>query len=152
MSPETRLAAADAFWRDKGNPDELNVQHAEATMAIARRLNFRTKSVTALPIDRRAKHLAHMSEVSEAIATRALVAYHMASQRPMMRAFLDAIGLEHDDGVITAEEVPVPAPEKLADGVAALRAAFPEPDVTLYLNTLLSIDGETWAGIEKHLT
>lgn len=151
MPPESRIVAAEAFWRDRGSGDDFNMQHAEAIGSIARRLNFRTKSVQALPIERRAKHLAQMTEVSEALAARALIAYHMAAQRPMMSAFLDAVGLAHDNGVITLEEIPVPPPDKIEAGVNALRAAFPAPDVQLYLNTLVSIDGDTWGGVEKHL-
>jgi hypothetical protein len=108
--------------------------------------------VNALPIERRAKHLAQMHDVSEAIATRALIAYHMAAQRPMMGAFLDAVGLPHDNGVITLEEVPVPESDKLAAGVAALKEGFPAADVSLYLHTLAAIDPDTWGGLETHLS
>ena len=68
MPLENRLLAADAFWRDE--QAESGMQHMEAVVSIARRLNFRAKSVQALPIDKRAKHLAHMQDVSDAVATR----------------------------------------------------------------------------------
>ena len=48
---------------------EIQAQHVEALVAIARRLNFRAKSVQALPVERRAKHLAQMRDVSDALAT-----------------------------------------------------------------------------------
>src|ERR1700680_1354318 len=103
MPPDKRLAAADAFWRDDRGSGAVDPQKIEATVAIARRLNFRPKSVQALSTERRAKQLSQMGEVSDALATRALVAYHLSTQRAMMRAFLDAVGLAHEDGIITAD-------------------------------------------------
>src|ERR1044072_3842950 len=94
MPVENRLVAADAFWRDEQS--DAAMQQIEAIMSIARRLNFRAKSVQALGIDKRAKHLAHIADVSDAVATRALIAYHFAAKRPLMGAFLDALGIAHE--------------------------------------------------------
>jgi hypothetical protein len=127
------------------------MQQVEAIMTIARRLNFRAKSVQALSIERRAKHLAHMGDVSEAVATRALIAYHFASKRPLMAAFLDALGIAHEDGLIKEESVPPPAKDKLAAAITAVRGAFPPGDVDLYVRTLAALDGETWAEAETAL-
>ena len=41
LPTETRLALADAFWREEVDDTEATLQHVEATAAIARRLNFR---------------------------------------------------------------------------------------------------------------
>src|SRR5574339_209124 len=107
LPPATRLAAADAFWRDE-QAEDIQAQHVEALVLLARRLNFRAKSVQALSTERRAKHLAAIGEVSDAIATRALIAYHFQHQRPLMAAFLDALGIAHDNGLITEEHVTAP--------------------------------------------
>jgi hypothetical protein len=144
---ETRLAAADAFWRDES--ESMNPQHVEAVLAVAKRLNFRAKSVQALSIERRSTQLARLTNVSDAIATRALVAYHMALKRPLMAAFLDALGIPHDEGVITAEEVTAPDHSRLTHAVDAVRGAFPAEDVNLYLRTLAAVDEETWAGLQS---
>jgi hypothetical protein len=149
MPPEKRLAAADAFWRDDQSESEL--QHAEAVIAIARRLNFRPKSAQALPIEKRAKHLAHMSDVSDGIATRALISYHFAAQRDLMSAFLDALGIEHDRGLIKEESVTPPAKEKLAAAITSVRTSFPPPDVDLYVRTLAALDEETWGQAQAAL-
>ena len=144
MSPEKRLVAAGAFWSDEHGGE----QQVEIIVAIARKLNFRPKSVPSLPLERRARLLAGMDDVSDAVASRALIAYHLAAERPMMAAFLDALGIGHDNGLITAEEVPAPEQAKLAEGVSALRTAFAADAVRLYLHTLLLLDGDTWAGLE----
>lgn len=149
MPAEKRVTAADAFWRE--DADEVQLQHAEAVMAIAQRLKFRAKSVQALPVERRAKHLAQLSDVSEAIATRALISYHFAAKRDLMGAFLDALGIEHEDGLIKAEEVEPPSADRLRAAVETMRASFPEEDVELYLRTLAALDGDTWAHVDEVL-
>lgn len=140
---EKRIAAADAFWRD----EEGLEQQAEATLLLARRLNFRAKSLQSLPIERRARHLANVTDVSDALAGRALIAYHFASERPLMTAFLDALGIAHENGLITAEEVPAPAQPQLEAAVEQIRTAFPHEAVDLYLRTLLALDSDTWTGL-----
>ena len=142
---DRRVVLADAFWREEG--DDAQMQQIEAIGALARRLNFRVRSIQALPVERRARQLAQMGDVSEAIATRALISYHMAAQRPLMSAFLDALGIAHDNGVITAEQVPKPDAAKLAEAVAHVKTSFPAEDVSLYLKTLEIIDGETWGDL-----
>ena len=151
MSRGARLKAADAFWRDADSPS-IEVQHAEAVNLIAQRLKFRAQSVVALPVDRRAKYLAELPDLSDTLATRALIAYHFEHQRPLMGAFLDALGIAHENGLITAEDVPAPGPDTIAKAVDALRRTFDPPDVDLYLRTLAALDGDTWRSVETVLS
>jgi hypothetical protein len=150
LPSETRLAAAEAFWADTGT--EVAAQQIEAVVMLARRLNFRPKSMQAMPSDRRARHLANITDVSDALASRALIAYHFARQRPLMAAFLDALGIAHENGLITAEQVDPPAADRIAAALGTVRAAFPSPDVDLYSRTLVSLDGETWANLDTEIT
>jgi hypothetical protein len=146
MPLEKRVLAAEAFWRDTDSP-EIQAQHAEALVTVARRLNFRAKTVQGLSLERRARHLAHLSDVSDAIATRAMIAYHFSTKRPLMAAFLDALGIAHDDGLIKDEPLSPPAPQAVREAAEAVRARFDAGDVDLYLRTLLVLDGETWASV-----
>ena len=148
MSPEKRLDAATAFWNEEKELEGLHSQHLEAIVAIAGHLKFRPKSVQALPVDRRARQLAHLPAVPEAVITRALIAHHLAAQRPLMAAFLDALGIAHEDGLIKDENVTPPDPAKLASAAATVAAGFPKEDVVLYLNTLVTQDPDTWGGLE----
>ena len=150
MPAASRLPIAVAFWHDTQSTD-IAVQHVEAMAALARKLNFRMKSVRALPEETRARYLAQMGEVSDMIAMRALVAYHMANQRPMMASFLDAVGIAHDNGVINADNVPPPDAAALAKAVQAIRASYPQDAVDLYLRTLVAVDEDTWRGIAPML-
>jgi hypothetical protein len=144
---ETRVQAAQAFWNDDESP-EIGAQHDEAIVALSRRLNFRPKSLQGLPVEKKARHLAQMSDVSDAIATRAIIAFHFASRRPLMAAFLDALGISHDNGLITAEEMPPQPADRLGAAATAVRASFAGADVDLYLRTLATLDGDTWGSLD----
>jgi hypothetical protein len=143
MPSEKRVEAAEAFWRDTESQD-IQAQHVEALVALAKRLNFRMRTLQGLPVERRAKHLAQFGDVSDAVATRALIAYHFATKRALMGAFLDALGIAHEDGLITEEQVAPPTADRLTTAVNAVKTSFDAGDVDLYLRTLASLDGETW--------
>lgn len=140
---ERRLQAAEAFWKDK----EAKVEHAEAIATIAQRIKFRARSVMSMPLDKKVRHLGSLAGVSELVAARLLVAYHLDRHRPMMATFLDALGMAHEDGVISDEDVKPPAQERLQAAVAAISQSYPAEDVSLYLSTLMWQDAETWGGL-----
>ena len=140
---DRRLAAAELFWDD----DQSTDQQVEAIAAIAAHMKFRTKSVLALSPDKRTRYLASLPTISDTIAARALVNYHLVHQRPMMAAFLDSLGIAHENGLINEEQVPKPDPAKLTHAASDLASRFPAPDVSLYLSTLVSQDPETWGGL-----
>jgi hypothetical protein len=140
MPSELRQKAAEVFWTDEQSTD----QQIEAVGAIAGAMKFRPKSVIALPLDRKAKYLASLAVMPDTIAARALVSYHLEAQRPMMATFLDALGIAHEDGLISEDTVPTPDPDKLREAAAELASKYPEDQVRLYLSTLVSQDPETW--------
>jgi hypothetical protein len=140
MSVEQRREAADLFWNDEQSAD----QQLEAVASIATHMKFRPKSVLGLAPEKRAKYLATLPNVSDAIAARALVNYHLERQRPMMGAFLDLLGIEHDNGLINDDKVVKPDAAKVKAAAVELATKFPAEDVSLYLATLVSQDPETW--------
>lgn len=146
MTEGQRAAAAQAFWND---PESM-AEQAEVLVAIARRINFRVKSVQQLPIERKAKHLTTMATLSEPVAARMLVTYHLVCQRPMMSAFLDALGISHENGLIADENMQAPDAARLDAAVKTLQATYPPEDVQLYLSTLRLQDPETWGGLDEH--
>jgi hypothetical protein len=134
------MAAAELFWDDEQSTD----QQVEAIEAIASQMKFRTKSVLGLSAEKRAKYLATLPNISDTIVARALINYHLARQRSMMVAFLDAVGIAHEDGLISDEELAKPDTAKLQSAASELGSKFPAEDVSLYLATLVSQDPETW--------
>src|SRR5690606_19442861 len=122
-------------------------EHAEVVGLLSRRLNFRVKSILALPIERKVKYTAGLAAVSDGVAGRLLIAYHLAHQRPMMGEFLDAPGIAHDNGLSDDEAQPTVPPDALPAAAAALRASHPREDVDLYFATLVLQDPQTWGGL-----
>jgi len=142
MTPNQRQRAARAFWSDEDATDD----QIQAVLLISQQKKFRPKTVVGLDIDRKTKHLASLASLPEALAGRTLIVYHLAEQRAMMGAFLDALGIEHENGLIKEDEVK-PDESKLAPAAAEIAKTFDADDVSLYLNTLLCQDPETWGGL-----
>ncbi len=142
MTSDQRQRVALAFWFDEEATDD----QIQAVMLIARQKKFRPKTVVGLDPERKARHLATLPSLPDSLAARALVVYHLAEQRPMMAAFLDALSIAHEDGLIKEDDVK-PDPTKLGAAAAELERRFPPGDVALYFETLLCQDPETWGGL-----
>jgi hypothetical protein len=142
MSAEQRLEAARAFWTDEQAKDD----QIQAVMLISQQKKFRPKTVVSLDDERKAKHFASLASLPDPMAARALVVYHLAAQREMMGAFLDALGITHENGLIQDDDVK-PDPEKIAAAAEAIGKKYAPEQVSLYLNTLLCQDPETWGAL-----
>jgi hypothetical protein len=142
MTFEQRQRAALAFWRDEG----ARAEQAQAVQLIAKHSKFRPKTVAGLAVEGKARHLAAVPALPDDVTIRVLVVYHLAEQRAMMGAFLDALGIAHDDGLIQDGQV-TPDATKLAPAAASLAGQYPAADVSIYLETLVCQDPETWAAL-----
>jgi hypothetical protein len=145
LDPDRKRQAADAFWRDENAANE----QAEAIGLIAQRIKFRLKSVITMPVEKKSQYVLSMPAVSEMLAARLLVAYHLAHQRPMMGAFLDALGISHEEGIIAEEDVKPPSADALKNAASSLAASYPAGDVSLYLSTLVWQDPDTWGALAE---
>jgi hypothetical protein len=146
LSEDRRLAAATAFWSDA----QATAEQAEVLGTIARQINFRPKSAMALPLERKARLLARSGQVSDLVAARLLVSYHLAHQRTMMTAFLDALALPHEEGLLNDDVTPPPR-EAVIDAGRKLYQTFDAADVRLYFSTLLLQDPDTWGALQEVL-
>jgi hypothetical protein len=144
MTIDQRTRAARAFWEDPEATDD----QVQAALLIAQQKKFRAKTVIGLDVDRKARHLATLGALPDQIAARALIVYHLAAQRPMMTAFLDALGITHEDGLIKEESVK-PDVAKVGPAAAQIAKQFPPDDVRIYLNTLRCQDPETWGALDE---
>jgi hypothetical protein len=143
MPSDLRASAAKAFWAD----EQAALEQAEAVALISRQIKFRPKSVISLPLDKKARHLAGLPQVSDLLAARLMIAYHLEHQRPMMGAFLDLLGITHENGLISEENLPKPDEGKVKQAAKDLASKYPAEDVSLYLATLVSQDPETWESL-----
>ena len=145
LPAERRIAAAGLFWADEQSAE----QQVEAIAAIATHMKFRTKTLFGLSQEKKSKYLSTLPNISESIAARALVNYHLETQRPMMGAFLDSLGIAHENGLINDESVARPDAEKLRAAATELAGKYPAEDLNLYFSTLVSQDPDTWGGLAE---
>ena len=121
MPEAKRLLAAEAFWQERDGVE----QQIEAMTLIARHLKARPKFVQGLPLEKKARYLVTFPQMPDALAARLLVSYHLAHQRPMLKGFLDALGIAHEEGLITADpEGPISA-ERLSRRRRCARCGVP---------------------------
>ena len=145
LAPEERMLAARAFFAHAwGDPSARR----EGELAIARTLRFREEAVRKLPVDKRAGYLAKAVQPADSLAGSLLLALHLEERRPLLAAFLDALGIPHDNGMISEEhDLQPPGKEALARATAALDARFPAREVDIYLASLLALDPGSWDGV-----
>ena len=145
LTVERRSDAAQLFWSDEQSAE----QQVEACAMIATHMKFRAKTVLGLPLEKKASYLVRLPNVPDAVAARALVNYHLERQRPMMSAFLDALGIAHEDGLIKDDTVVKPESGKLRAAAEEVAGKYPPEDVALYFSTLVSQDPETWGDLSE---
>ncbi|MGH9483345.1 MAG: hypothetical protein ACRD1L_14755, partial [Terriglobales bacterium] len=139
-----RRDLVEAAWEVSGLRDEL-IQLA------ARQFKMREQSLRARTtgVERAQK----LPQLPEALALDLAKTYLFRDHRPLLRFFLDRLGLSHDDGVLPGSPPP-PEPVRLAAAVAALRqpeSGFPAELVQLYLVTLHASDPAAWGGLAPWL-
>src|SRR5262245_17350486 len=92
-----RAQAGKCFYgREPDDPAWL----LQAESAIARAVKARDVFVRRLPAEKKIAYLATAVRPDEMLASSLLLALHLADRRPMLAAFLDALGIAHDQGVI----------------------------------------------------
>jgi hypothetical protein len=147
LDRDERLAAANHFWRQP---------HAElmapALGAIVKARHLRPQVARSMPPEEQARALAALLEPGETVAAGLLVALHLGERRDLLKTFLDALALPHEDGVLKDEaEAASIGADGLRKAVDALLAAHPRGQVEVYLNTLWLQDPERWEGLPDAL-
>ncbi len=144
LTPDERLTAAKAFFAE---PAPELAATALGVLAKARRM--RPQAARSLAPEAQARVLASVLDPGEPLAQGLLVSLHLADRRPLLAAFLDALAIPHDNGVLAEESTPGPplAEDEARRAIAAL-AAFPRAHVLTYVNTLVLQDPERWGALE----
>ena len=98
LPPEERLAATNAFFKE--TPPELA---GIALGVLVKARHMRPQAARKLPAEAQARILASVLDPGEPLAQGLLVALHLAERRPLLSAFLDALGLPHEGGLLKEE-------------------------------------------------
>jgi hypothetical protein len=144
LQREEKVAAARHFFAEP--PQEL---YGTALGAVVKARHLRPQVARSMPVEDLSRALAGVLDPGEPLAAGLVVALHLGERRELLKAFLDGVGLAHEEGVLKdeGETRPVSAPA-LQKGVAALTARFPAHQVRTYLNALWLQDPERWGGLE----
>jgi hypothetical protein len=145
LTPQERLTAAEHFWKEP--PPEMA---GSALGALVKARRMRPQAARALADDAKARALALILDPGEPLAFSLLVALHLGTRRPLLGAFLDALGLPHEDGVLKDEAGSAPAPtdEQARAAITTLVSRFAVGEIETYLNTLWLQDPDHWRALE----
>ena len=145
LTPDERAAAITAAMSD----DENGWVKTTTRTAVAGAIKFRPQTVATWPRQKLVSEAARLPIDDVALLSAFLVDLHLGTRRPMMAAFLDAVGVPHEDGRIDTEASGpvVVEPERLRAAADDLVSRFPPDEVVTYFLTLLLQDPETWGGV-----
>ncbi|MBI3876968.1 MAG: hypothetical protein HY300_13610 [Verrucomicrobia bacterium] len=86
----------------------------------------------------------------EAPAQALLQGWLLKNQTPLLRDFLDALGVAHKDGAV--ENLPDTMDDaKVRAAVDAIAAKHPQPVVAVYLNAFVSMNQTSWPALDEML-
>ena len=145
LAAEDRQRAAEAFWSD----ESMRAQQQGMLQQMAKRYNFRTKSMQALPASRKAKMLLEIPGLAPELIMNLLAAFHLNYRKDMLADFLDSLGIAHEGGFMKdSENVQPPTEEAVKTAVDQLKAKYSSDDVDNYLNILWLQDPEFWKALK----
>jgi hypothetical protein len=145
LGQEDRLRAAALLFEEK--PPELI---GTAIGALVKARHLRPQAARALDASAQARILATVLDPGEPLAQGLLVGLHLADRRALLGAFLDALALPHENGVLKEEaDALPPIDQQQARTACGALSAFPAEQVRVYLNTLWLQDPERWRALPE---
>lgn len=149
LAAEDRQRAAEAFWADAS----MRAQQQGMLQQMAKRYNFRPKTMQNLPPARKAKMLLEIPGLAPELIMNLLAAFHLNYRKDMLADFLDALGIAHEGGFMKdSENVQPPSEDSVKAAVEQLRAKYLSADVENYLNILYLQDPEFWKELKATVT
>jgi hypothetical protein len=144
LTVEERAQAVTAALAD----DENGWVKTTTRGAIAGALKFRPQTVATWPRAKMVSEAARLPLDDVQLLSAYLVDLHLGHRRPMMGAFLDALGIANDNGRIDSDttEVPVQDAATVRKAADVLAATYPADEVATYFLTLLLQDAGVWGG------
>ena len=114
---------------------------------VAKVLKFRPQAIKKLPMEKRASRARRLIEgdANANLCYELFGTYLVKTRKELVTSFLDATGVEHEDGMIQDVDGTPPDPAKIPDAIATLDGAHAPEDVTLYLALCV----EMWPGSEE---
>lgn len=123
----------------------------QTVVAAAAALKFRPKYLLKQPMPKRVASVRRaLSRLpSGALAEEVLAVYFLKCRTELLREWLDSIGLAHEDGVLTDDEIVCPDPDELEKKVTEFRAASDDDDRELLLQTFSAQAAIDWPVLDS---
>lgn len=163
LAAEPGRANLDRIWKSLTADERTIAAEAEARQnkgfrdfmqeRVARHLHFRPQTIAGWPLGRTAAAFAPLRVPSWQALQELVVRYHLELRRPLMGAFLDGLGLEHEDGEAEPEELARSATPAAVEAAAeAVLREHPARDLVIYLVSLVALEMVTAAAVEPWLS
>ena len=123
------------------------------TIAAAQVLKFRPKFLLKQPPAKRLSSIkGALSRVTAAaLAEELLAVYFLKCRLPLLSEWLDLLGLEHEEGILTQDEVPVPDADDLKKKVETFRAGDDPAERELLLKVFNAQTAIEWPVLDELL-
>ena len=125
-----------------------------AIQGLANQRNLRAVFVERKPRDERHAWLkaALSRPVSDTLATHLLQAWLLGANKPMLREFLGALDIPHEEDGTVEELPPCPPKEKIQAAVDQLLTKYPPEPVAVYLHAFRDMDSSVqWPALNEVL-
>lgn len=140
LTPAEREGALQSLADDKESRPHL----IRLASSLPRFRAFRPQAVAKLTDRELVAAIAGSTMAPDMIQT-SLIGMHLPARAGMLGAFMDALGIPHEGGLIKdGETVRLPAADKIEAAIARLVKEYPPREVTIYLLSLVAMDPETW--------
>jgi hypothetical protein len=147
MTPERAHALLEGLRQD------VPAVYTQALGAASVFLRARPQFVTKQKPERRAQLVRQaLSRVAtNVIAEEVLAAYFLNVKKPLLVEWLDAIGLQHEDGSLALDAPPEPERAALEKAIAAFRKPDDAPDRELLLEAFAAQTAIDWPALDALL-
>ena len=88
---------------------------------------------------------------SDSLAEETLAVYFLECKKSLLTEWLDALGIEHEEGSLKDDAPPQPDEAKLADCVETFRQGDDAPDRALLLQAFASQSAIDWPALDTQL-
>lgn len=126
---------------------------AQAVAAAGAAMKARPVYLRRQPFPKRAEAVRRtLSRVTaDQVAGEILAVYFLECRKELLVEWLDGVGLEHEDGTLSADAPPEPEAAQLRKAAEVYLAADPEPDRPMLLAAFAAQDAIEWPTLEEAL-
>ena len=149
-----RMSQERAFEVLQRVKEKLPGVYTQAVGAACVTLKARPQFMMKQPKDKQAQFVrsALSRFAASPIAEEVLAAYFLEVKRELLTEWLDALGIEHENGILKQDNPGEPSREKLTEAVAKFRAGDGAADRELLLQAFAAQSAVDWPTLDALIT